>query len=197
MVGVVGGWWLGGEVDGWVTKLGGWGGGGWLVGWFWVVGGCWVVRWMGLLSGWGGWGGRGGYGWWDRSVVEWWGSFGWLWVGPSRKQKNFWGPVGVLVGGGVVGGVGGGGVGLVGWLVRVLGCGGGWGGPGGGVVRCGPRVDGVWTQTVQAQVENGFRRAPFGEAKITNVLVLFMCGCLHLKPLFDCYCARDSLNLHP
>ena len=42
MVGVVGGWWLGGEVDGWVTKLGGWGGGGWLVGWFWVVG---VVGW--------------------------------------------------------------------------------------------------------------------------------------------------------
>ena len=169
----------------------------------------------------GGW--LGGFGWWGLlggevdGVVKWLGWLGWsgwLWVvgsfgggvvgvfrmvvgGALPQTEEFLGPGwGASWGWGGWGGWGGG-VGLVGWLVRVLGCGGGWGGPGGGVVRCGPRVDGVWTQTVQAQVENGFRRAPFGEAKITNVLVLFMCGCLHLKPLFDCYCARDSLNLHP
>ena len=92
------------------------------------------------------------------------------------EQKNFWGPVGW-------GGWGG-------WVVG-SGCGGGWGGSGGRVVRCGRGVDGVWTQTVKAKVVNGFRRAPFGEpeAKIPNVLVLFLCGCLHFQPLFDCYCA--------
>ena len=49
MVGVVGGWWLDGEVDGWVTKLGGWGGEGLLGG---EVDG--VVKWLGWL-GWSGW----------------------------------------------------------------------------------------------------------------------------------------------
>ena len=78
----------------------------------------------------------------------------------------------------------------------MLGCGGGSGGADGGVVRWCRGVDGVWTQTVKAKVVNGFRRAPFGEAKIPNVLVLFLCGCLHLKPLFDCYCAGDSLNYY-
>ena len=72
---------------------------------------------------------------------------------------------------------------------------GGWFGWGGGSVWSSSSSDGVWTQTVKAKVVNGFRRAPFGEARITNVLVLFMCGCFPLKPLFDCYCAGDRLNI--
>ena len=141
---------------------------GWL-GWWWVAG--WVV-----LGGGGLLGGE------VDGVVKW---LGWLWVvgsfgggvvgvfgmvvGGEGKQKNFWGPVRVVVGGGVVGGVGG--LGWLGWLGGWFGC---WGVVVVGVVRVG-----VWFGVVLGwmgsgrrrlrQVVNGFRRAPFGEAKITNV----------------------------